>query len=190
MSGSQERIKLLLNQRDPATLGRLMAYYGYLNDYRGANIESVTAAIRELAQLRSEVAAEEARIAELARAIAPECTLKVVGIRPGEKIHEIMVSESLKPFLDPMVISITNGIYFSQSLRGEIVGGIGDAEALTDEEQGRVVGGHRHQVAAEHQDADTAHDRTANVYGYPTGRNNEAVQFGHLEWLGEASFHF
>ncbi len=41
--------------------------------------------------------------------------------------HEIMVSESLKPFLDPMVISISNGIYFSQSLRGEIVGGIGDA---------------------------------------------------------------
>lgn len=40
--------------------------------------------------------------------------------------HEIMVSESMKPFLDPMVISITNGIYFSQSLRGEIVGGIGD----------------------------------------------------------------
>jgi len=40
--------------------------------------------------------------------------------------HEIMVSESLKPFLDPMVISITNGIYFSQSIRGEIVGGIGD----------------------------------------------------------------
>jgi sarcosine oxidase subunit beta len=40
--------------------------------------------------------------------------------------HEIMVSESLKPFLDPMVISLTNGIYFSQSMRGEIVGGIGD----------------------------------------------------------------
>jgi sarcosine oxidase subunit beta len=40
--------------------------------------------------------------------------------------HEIMVSESMKPFLDPMVISITNGIYFSQSMRGEIVGGIGD----------------------------------------------------------------
>jgi sarcosine oxidase subunit beta len=40
--------------------------------------------------------------------------------------HEIMVSESLKPFLGPMVISISNGIYFSQSMRGEIVGGIGD----------------------------------------------------------------
>jgi len=40
--------------------------------------------------------------------------------------HEIMVSESLKPFLGPMVISLSNGIYFSQSMRGEIVGGIGD----------------------------------------------------------------
>jgi len=68
MSGSQEKIKLLLNQRDPATIGRLMAYYGYLNDYRSQNIEVVTAAIRELAKLRSEVAAEEARISELARA--------------------------------------------------------------------------------------------------------------------------
>jgi septal ring factor EnvC (AmiA/AmiB activator) len=67
MSGSQERIKLLLNQRDPATLGRLMAYYGYLNDYRAENIEEVTAAIRELAKLRSEVAAEEARLSDIAK---------------------------------------------------------------------------------------------------------------------------
>lgn len=74
MSGSQERVKLLLNQRDPATLGRLMAYYGYFNDYRAGNIEAVTAAIRELARLRSEVAAEEARIADLAKARYAELT--------------------------------------------------------------------------------------------------------------------
>jgi len=74
MSGSQEKIRLLLNQRDPATLGRLMAYYGYLNDYRGANIEVVTAAIRELAELRSQVAAEEARIADLAKVRYAELT--------------------------------------------------------------------------------------------------------------------
>ena len=74
MSGSRERIKLLLNQRDPATLGRLMAYYGYLNDYRGANIETVTEAIRGLAALRSQVAAEEARIADLARVRYAELT--------------------------------------------------------------------------------------------------------------------
>jgi sarcosine oxidase subunit beta len=39
--------------------------------------------------------------------------------------HEICVSEPLKAFLEPMVISVKKGFYFSQSLRGEIVGGIG-----------------------------------------------------------------
>jgi septal ring factor EnvC (AmiA/AmiB activator) len=67
MSGNQEKIKLLLNQRDPATLGRVMAYYGYLNDYRAGNIETVSARIRELAELRSQVAAEEARLSDLAK---------------------------------------------------------------------------------------------------------------------------
>jgi len=74
MSGSQERIKLLLNQRDPATIGRLMAYYGYFNDYRADNIEVVTAAIGELAELHEQVAAEEARIAGLARVRYAELT--------------------------------------------------------------------------------------------------------------------
>ena len=32
-------------------------------------------------------------IIELAKAIAPECTQEVVGIRPGEKIHEILIGE-------------------------------------------------------------------------------------------------
>lgn len=34
------------------------------------------------------------RITELAEAIAPECKTKIVGIRPGEKIHEEMITES------------------------------------------------------------------------------------------------
>lgn len=33
------------------------------------------------------------RVTDLARAIAPECELKIVGIRPGEKLHEVMVPE-------------------------------------------------------------------------------------------------
>ena len=65
MSGSQERVKLLLNQRDPATLGRLMAYYRYLNDYRSSNIEAVVAEIRKLDELHGRIAAEEARLANL-----------------------------------------------------------------------------------------------------------------------------
>jgi UDP-N-acetylglucosamine 4,6-dehydratase/5-epimerase len=31
------------------------------------------------------------RVMDLARAIAPECQTRVVGIRPGEKLHEVMV---------------------------------------------------------------------------------------------------
>ena len=72
MSGNQERIRLLLNQQDPATLGRLLAYYRYVSDYRADNIKAVTAHIRELAELRAEIAAEEARLASLAREQADE----------------------------------------------------------------------------------------------------------------------
>jgi UDP-N-acetylglucosamine 4,6-dehydratase len=31
-------------------------------------------------------------IMDLAKALAPECTTKIVGIRPGEKLHEVMIS--------------------------------------------------------------------------------------------------
>ena len=74
MSGSQEKIKLLLNQRDPATLGRLMAYYRYLNDYRAENIAAVVAEIERLDELRSQIAAEEARLSSLAKSRYDELT--------------------------------------------------------------------------------------------------------------------
>ena len=73
-SGSQEKIRLLLNQRDPATLGRLMAYYNFLNDYRAENIAAVIAEIRELDVLRGQIAAEEARLADLAKSRYAELT--------------------------------------------------------------------------------------------------------------------
>ncbi len=74
MSGSQEKIRLLLNQRDPATLGRLMAYYRYLNDYRAENIEAVIEQIRELEALRAQIAAEQARLSELGKSRYAELT--------------------------------------------------------------------------------------------------------------------
>jgi sarcosine oxidase, subunit beta len=47
--------------------------------------------------------------------------------------HEIMSTEGLKPFLGPMVSVLDTGLYFSQSLRGELVGGITLDEPRTDE---------------------------------------------------------
>ena len=34
------------------------------------------------------------RITDLAKAVAPNCKQEVIGIRPGEKIHEEMITES------------------------------------------------------------------------------------------------
>jgi sarcosine oxidase subunit beta len=47
--------------------------------------------------------------------------------------HEILSTEPLKPFLKPMVSVLESGLYFSQSLRGELVGGITLGEPRTDE---------------------------------------------------------
>lgn len=33
------------------------------------------------------------KVTDLAEAIAPECEIKIVGIRPGEKLHEAMITE-------------------------------------------------------------------------------------------------
>ena len=71
-SGRQERLKLLLNQHDPATMGRLLTYYRYMSDYRGENIETVNGYIAELAELRAEVAVEESRLAVLTNTRAAE----------------------------------------------------------------------------------------------------------------------
>lgn len=38
--------------------------------------------------------------------------------------HEILATEPLKPFLDPMVIRLSDGLYVSQTMRGELVGGL------------------------------------------------------------------
>ena len=49
--------------------------------------------------------------------------------------HEIVSSEPLKPFLGPLVTMMGSGLYFSQSMRGEIVGGMGDPAEPTGLDQ-------------------------------------------------------
>jgi UDP-N-acetylglucosamine 4,6-dehydratase len=46
------------------------------------------------------------RITDLARAVAPDCQQKVIGIRPGEKLHEVMISE------DDSRLTIDMGSYY------------------------------------------------------------------------------
>ena len=89
---------------------------------------------------RGEVRAQ--RIVNAAGAWSPEVA-KLVGIelpnRPHR--HEILSTEPLKPFLKPMVSLLSSGLYFSQSMRGEIVTGI----SVEDHDDGRVKMGSRLQ---------------------------------------------
>jgi sarcosine oxidase subunit beta len=50
--------------------------------------------------------------------------------------HEILVTSSMKPWLGPLVSVLGSGLYFSQSQRGELVGGMGDP----DEPEGIEMG--------------------------------------------------
>ena len=66
------------------------------------------------------------RVVNAAGAWSPEIA-KLLGVELPNKPHrhEICSTEPLKPWLRPLVADLTDGLYFSQSTRGEIVGGVG-----------------------------------------------------------------
>jgi sarcosine oxidase subunit beta len=70
---------------------------------------------------------ETDRVVLAAGAWSPEVA-RLAGVELPNKPyrHEIVSSEPLKPFLGPLVSMLGSGLYFSQSMRGEIVGGMGD----------------------------------------------------------------
>jgi murein hydrolase activator len=65
VNGREEEIKLLLNQEDPATFGRMLQYYGYLGRARAERIGSIRGKLEQLALVRGKIAAELARLQEL-----------------------------------------------------------------------------------------------------------------------------
>ncbi len=50
--GKRSRLKLILNQEDPARTSRMMVYYGYLNQARVAELQAVKASLEKLKTLR------------------------------------------------------------------------------------------------------------------------------------------
>jgi sarcosine oxidase subunit beta len=65
------------------------------------------------------------RVVNAAGALSPDVARLVSVELPNHPHrHEICSSEPLKPWLEPLVADLSNGLYFSQSTRGEIVGGI------------------------------------------------------------------
>jgi septal ring factor EnvC (AmiA/AmiB activator) len=65
MNGRQEQLKLLLNQQDPAKLGRMIAYYGYFGRARADRIERISEQLAHLELLDESISAEAARLRTL-----------------------------------------------------------------------------------------------------------------------------
>ncbi len=65
MNGRQEQLKLLLNQQDPAKLGRMMAYYGYFGRARADRIARISEQLAHLELLNENISAEAARLRTL-----------------------------------------------------------------------------------------------------------------------------
>lgn len=65
MNGRQEQLKLLLNQQDPAKLGRMMAYYGYFGRARAERIALISEQLAHLELLDENIRAQAARLRTL-----------------------------------------------------------------------------------------------------------------------------
>lgn len=65
MGGRQGRMRLLLDRQDPAELGRLLVYYGYVSEVQAERIAGVLAALDRLQAVERARAAEKARLEAL-----------------------------------------------------------------------------------------------------------------------------
>jgi len=66
MIGRQEQLKLLLNQSNPASLGRTLAYYGYFAQERTGKIDVIRTQMTRLDQLVAEIDQQSAQLETLA----------------------------------------------------------------------------------------------------------------------------
>ncbi len=79
------------------------------------------------------------RVVCAAGAWSPDVARLAGGTLPNRPVrHEILSTEPLKPFLKPMVSEIETGLYVSQSLRGELVGGVSLPEEPNPEAEVRL----------------------------------------------------
>jgi len=65
VGGPEEHLRVLLNAADPATLGRMLVYYGYLGEARTARIQAIQEQASRLETIDEALAAETARLTQL-----------------------------------------------------------------------------------------------------------------------------
>jgi len=60
--GKQEYIKLLLNQQQPAEVGRMLRYYDYFNQARASEIAATQKTLKKLANLKNRIQQQQANL--------------------------------------------------------------------------------------------------------------------------------
>jgi septal ring factor EnvC (AmiA/AmiB activator) len=65
IGGRQEHIKLLLNQEDPATVGRMLVYHGYFTRARASRMREVRAVLERLDRIEAELVEQQATIEQV-----------------------------------------------------------------------------------------------------------------------------
>jgi septal ring factor EnvC (AmiA/AmiB activator) len=90
VNGREEQLKLLLNQQDPAAVGRMLAYYGYFGRARAERIAGIRDKLEHLMLLREKIAAETGRLRELESQQAQQvATLKGAQQRRSQAVAAI-----------------------------------------------------------------------------------------------------
>jgi murein hydrolase activator len=92
MIGRQEELKLLLNQSNPASLGRTLAYYGYFAEQRSQKIKSIQGNQARLQQLVAEI---EQQTQELQK-LQDDATQEIAGLQHARTERSVAVAALTK----------------------------------------------------------------------------------------------
>jgi septal ring factor EnvC (AmiA/AmiB activator) len=92
MIGRQEELKLLLNQSNPASLGRTLTYYGYFAEQRSEKIKSIQ---NDAARLQKLVAEIEQQTQEL-RKLEDDATQEIAGLQHARAERSVAVAALTK----------------------------------------------------------------------------------------------
>jgi murein hydrolase activator len=92
MIGRQEELKLLLNQSNPASLGRTLTYYGYFAEQRSQKIKSIQSDAARLQQLVAEI---EQQTQEL-RKLEDDATQEIAGLQHARAERSVAVAALTK----------------------------------------------------------------------------------------------
>jgi septal ring factor EnvC (AmiA/AmiB activator) len=92
MIGRQEELKLLLNQSNPASLGRTLTYYGYFAEQRSQKIKSIQSDEARLQQLVAQI---EQQTQELQK-LQDDATQEIAGLQHARAERSVAVAALTK----------------------------------------------------------------------------------------------